>query len=58
MNEFVKNIQGPDNAMENYFLELVVRKKVVDREIKEVLDVVEKSLIHIDYKILLKRILF
>lgn len=34
MNAFVKKKQGSDNALENYFLELVVQKKVIDREIQ------------------------
>lgn len=58
MNAFVKKKQGSDNALENYFLELVVQKKTIDREVQEVLDIVDQSPLHHDYKILLKRMLF
>jgi len=58
MNTFVKNKTGSDNALENYFLQLLIEKKVIDREIQEVLDVVEKCPLHHDYKALLKIILF
>ncbi len=58
MNAFVKKNQGSDNALENYFLELLVNKKVIDREIQEVLDVVQKSALHPEYKHLLIRTLF
>lgn len=58
MNAFVKKNTGSDNALENYFLELLVNKKVIDREIQEVLDVIQKSTIHPDYKHLLIIILF
>lgn len=58
MNAFVKKNQWSDNALENYFLELVVQKKVIDREIQEVLDVVVKSTLHSEYKMLIKRTLF
>jgi|GEM_PF-1958592 len=58
MNAFVKKKQGSDNALENYFLELVVQKKVIDREVQGIFDVTEKSSLHYDYKVLLKKILF
>lgn len=58
MDTFVKKEKWSDNALENYFLELLIEKKVIDREIQEVLDVVEKSPLHHDYKSLLKIILF
>jgi hypothetical protein len=58
MNAFVKKKQGSDNALENYFLELVVQKKTIDREVQEILDIVEQSPLHHNYKILLKRMLF
>lgn len=58
MNAFVKKKQGSDNALENYFLELIVQKKTIDREVQEILDIVEHSTLHYDYKILLKRMLF
>jgi hypothetical protein len=58
MNAFVKKKQGSDNALENYFLELIVQKKSIDREVQEILDIVEQSYLHHDYKILLKKVLF
>ncbi len=58
MNAFVKKKQGSDNALENYFLELVIQKKVIDREVQEILDSIEASGLHPDYKTPLKRMLF
>jgi len=58
MNAFVKKKQGSDNALENYFLELIVQKKVIDREVQEILDVIEKSVLHHEYKTPIKRMLF
>lgn len=58
MNAFVKKKQGSDNALENYFLDLVVQKKVIDREIHEILAAIEQSDVHQEYKTLLKRLLF
>ncbi len=58
MNAFVKKKQGSDNALENYFLELVVQKKVIDREVQEILEVIEKSPLHREYKTSLKKTLF
>ena len=41
-----------------YFLELLVDKHIIDREIEDLIDVIEKSTIHPDYQKLIKRILF
>jgi hypothetical protein len=58
MNAFVKKKQGADNELENYFLELVVQKKVVDREVQEILEVVEQSSLCREHKTVLKKTLF
>ncbi len=58
MNAFVKKKRGSDNALENYFLELVVQKKVIDREIQSILDIIEESDLYKEYKSILKKILF
>lgn len=47
-----------DNILENYFLELVVNKHVVDREIHDTIDTINKSTLHEDYKSLIKKVLF
>ncbi len=49
---------GSDNALEDYFLDLLVNKHIIDHEIQDLLDVIEKSILHPDYQILIKRILF
>lgn len=49
---------GSDNATEDYFLDLLVNKHIIDREIQDLIDVIEKSTIHEDYQILIKKILF
>lgn len=49
---------GSDNATEDYFLDLLVNKHIIDREIQDLLDVIEKSTVHEDYQILIKKILF
>lgn len=50
--------RGKDNALEDYFLELVIKKHVIDREIQDTITVLDKSTLHSDYTILLKKILF
>lgn len=47
-----------DNALEDYFLDLLVNKHIIDREIQDLLDVIEKSKAHRDYQLLFKKILF
>lgn len=47
-----------DNAIEDYFLELVIQKHVIDREIKDLITIVETSSLHDDYQLLIKRVLF
>ncbi len=47
-----------DNALEDYFLELVIQKHIIDREIKDLITIVEESSLHDDYKLLIKRVLF
>lgn len=47
-----------DNALEDYFLELVIQKHIIDREIKDLITIVEESNLHDDYKLLIKRVLF
>jgi len=37
---------GSDNATEDYFLDLLVNKHIIDREIQDLIDIVEKSSIH------------
>ncbi len=49
---------GSDNVLEDYFLDLLVEKHIIDREIQDLLDVIEKSAIHPDYQRLMKKILF
>ncbi|MCB9807078.1 hypothetical protein H6768_04290 [Candidatus Peribacteria bacterium] len=49
---------GSDNATEDYFLDLLVNKHIIDREIQDILNVIEKSNLHDDYKIMIKKILF
>lgn len=49
---------GSDNVLEDYFLDLLVEKHIIDREIQDLLDVIEKSPIHPDYQRLMKKILF
>ncbi len=53
----VKKI-GSDNVLEDYFLDLLVEKHIIDREIQDLLDVIEKGQIHPDYQKLMKKILF
>lgn len=47
-----------DNALEDYFLDLLVNKHIIDREIQDLLDVIQKSKAHHDYQLLFKKILF
>jgi hypothetical protein len=47
-----------DNETENYFLELVINKHIIDREIQEILADIDASELHPDYRTLLKRVLF
>ena len=49
---------GSDNGLEDYFLDLLVNKHIIDHEIQDLLDVIVKSALHPDYQILMKRILF
>lgn len=49
---------GGDNVVEDYFLNLLVDKHIIDREIQDLLSIIEKSGLHSDYQILLKKILF
>lgn len=44
--------------LEDYFLNLLVDKHIIDREIQDLLDIIEKSLLHPDYQRLIKKILF
>lgn len=47
-----------DNVLEDYFLELVINKHVVDREIHDTIIVIDGSKLHPDYRILIKKVLF
>jgi hypothetical protein len=47
-----------DNVLEDYFLELVIHKHVVDREIHDTIVVIDGSRLHPDYRILIKKVLF
>ena len=47
-----------DNGTEDYFLNLLVKKHIIDREIHDLIDVVEKSNLHPDYQFLIKKTLF
>jgi hypothetical protein len=47
-----------DNTTEDYFLDLLVNKHVVNREIHDLIDIVEKSSLHPDYQFLIKQTLF
>lgn len=51
-------MQGADNILEDYFLELVINKHVIDREIQDTIDIIEASTLHEDYQILIKKVLF
>lgn len=51
-------MQGADNILEDYFLELVINKHVIDREIQDTLDIIESSALHEDYQKLVKKVLF
>lgn len=51
-------MQMTDNILEDYFLELVINKHAIDREIRETLDIIDASNLHEDYRILLKKVLF
>lgn len=58
MNAFVKKKQGSDNALENYFLDLILQKKIIDREIQNLASIIDNSALHREYKMLLKKKLF
>jgi hypothetical protein len=47
-----------DNKLEDYFLELLVSKHAIDREIKDLITIIDTSVVHDDYKKSLKHILF
>lgn len=47
-----------DNALEDYFLELVINKHIIDREIGDIITVIDTSSLHDDYRILIKKVLF
>lgn len=51
-------MQGTDNMLEDYFLELVINKHVIDREIQDTIDIIEASTLHEDYQKLVKKVLF
>lgn len=51
-------MQNTDNILEDYFLELVIKKHVIDREIQDTLKIIESSNLHEDYQILIKKVLF
>ncbi len=51
-------MQNTDNILEDYFLELVINKHAIDREIRETLDIIDTSNLHEDYRILVKKVLF
>lgn len=51
-------MQNTDNILEDYFLELVINKHAIDREIRETLDIIDASNLHEDYRILVKKVLF
>ncbi len=44
--------------IEDYFLELVIKKHIIDREIQDTIKLIDESIIHPDYQILIKKILF
>jgi hypothetical protein len=51
-------MQNTDNILEDYFLELVIKKHVIDREIQDTIKIIESSNLHEDYQILIKKVLF
>lgn len=56
MNQVQK--RWSDNALEDYFLELVIKKHVIDREIADIVSVIDASSLHDDYRIMIKKVLF
>lgn len=56
MNQVQK--RWSDNALEDYFLELVIKKHVIDREIADIINVIDASPLHDDYRTLIKKVLF
>lgn len=47
-----------DNVLEDYFLELVIKKHVIDREIADIISIIDASSLHDDYRIMIKKVLF
>ena len=47
-----------DNELEDYFLNLVIKKHIIDREVSDLIAVVDRSGLHDDYRLLVKKILF
>lgn len=51
-------MKNTDNILEDYFLELVIKKHVIDREIQDTLKIIDSSTMHEDYQKLVKKVLF
>ena len=47
-----------DDKLEDYFFDLLISKKATDKEIQDLIDVVDVSHIHLSYKLAIKRVLF
>ena len=47
-----------EQILEDYFLELVIKKHVIDREIQETLTIIDESRLHSEYQMLIKKVLF
>lgn len=58
MSNKVNSNIGSDNALEDYFLDLIVRKKVIHHEIEGILKVISSSPLHIEYQHRIKILLF
>lgn len=53
----MNDIRWSDNLLEDYFIELLVKKHVIQREINEIIELIDASELHDDYNILLKKVL-
>ena len=58
VNQDNKNQRGRDNALEDYFLDLIVRKKIIHREIESIVHIIRTSSLHTDYQHSIETILF
>ena len=58
VNNKIRGTEHRDNKIEDYFMELVIAKHSVDKEILDLLHVVDNSMMSEAYKILIRQILF